>query len=240
VIVAPHGAGLSNLVFCQPGVKVYELFPDHYVNACMSRLAQSIHAIYWTDVFPADGESDISAHDRSWTVDVGLVTERLKLLLDKPGMIPGRTQVGPGADAPGLAKLPKESLLQTRPGQLAQVELVLHPDPAISPPQQSTILRAISLLGQHISVSIASTRDPASIRLAEEAAQLFRETGASVALSSPVDDDHEAGWHLTLPVPPTPESIAVYTALSSSGLLYQLRLDATYNRRESASIIVVR
>lgn len=34
LIVAPHGAGLANLVFCQPGVKVIELLHRAYVPEC--------------------------------------------------------------------------------------------------------------------------------------------------------------------------------------------------------------
>lgn len=32
IIVAPHGAGLTNLVFCQPGTRVIEFFVPSYVN----------------------------------------------------------------------------------------------------------------------------------------------------------------------------------------------------------------
>lgn len=32
-VVAPHGAGLANLVFCDPGTKVVELFPSRTMNA---------------------------------------------------------------------------------------------------------------------------------------------------------------------------------------------------------------
>ncbi|MDF3056425.1 MAG: hypothetical protein K0R17_640 [Rariglobus sp.] len=39
VIVAPHGAGLANLVFCRPGVRVVECFNRSYVNPCFGRLA---------------------------------------------------------------------------------------------------------------------------------------------------------------------------------------------------------
>ena len=38
-IVAPHGAGLANLVFCRPGVRVVEVFNTAYVNPCFWRLA---------------------------------------------------------------------------------------------------------------------------------------------------------------------------------------------------------
>jgi len=39
VIVAPHGAGLANLVFCQHGTRVVELFRRDYVNGCYWQLA---------------------------------------------------------------------------------------------------------------------------------------------------------------------------------------------------------
>ena len=39
VIVAPHGAGLANLVFCAPGTKIIELFHRSYVNVCYWQLA---------------------------------------------------------------------------------------------------------------------------------------------------------------------------------------------------------
>jgi tetratricopeptide (TPR) repeat protein len=34
VIISPHGSGLTNLVFCQPGIKVIELFSPNYVYHC--------------------------------------------------------------------------------------------------------------------------------------------------------------------------------------------------------------
>ncbi len=33
-VIAPHGAALSNLVFCKPGTRVFELFSPQYVNVC--------------------------------------------------------------------------------------------------------------------------------------------------------------------------------------------------------------
>ena len=39
VVVAPHGAGLANTVFCRPGTRVVECFGRDYVNACYWQLA---------------------------------------------------------------------------------------------------------------------------------------------------------------------------------------------------------
>ena len=41
-VVAPHGAGLSHLHFCQPGTYVLECFPNTYFNDCYARLAAQV------------------------------------------------------------------------------------------------------------------------------------------------------------------------------------------------------
>ena len=38
-VIAPHGAGLSNLVFCQPSTPVLEIFYPGYINQCYRVLA---------------------------------------------------------------------------------------------------------------------------------------------------------------------------------------------------------
>jgi capsular polysaccharide biosynthesis protein len=40
VVVAPHGAGLANLVFCRPGTRVVEFFHPDYVNPSYERLSK--------------------------------------------------------------------------------------------------------------------------------------------------------------------------------------------------------
>ncbi|HUO48841.1 MAG TPA: glycosyltransferase family 61 protein, partial [Acidimicrobiales bacterium] len=42
LVVAPHGAALTNLVFCPPGAAVIELFPPDYVNVCYWALADTV------------------------------------------------------------------------------------------------------------------------------------------------------------------------------------------------------
>jgi capsular polysaccharide biosynthesis protein len=46
VIVGPHGAGLANLVWANPGTKVFELMTDDYFNSCYSYLASKLELEY--------------------------------------------------------------------------------------------------------------------------------------------------------------------------------------------------
>lgn len=47
VVVAPHGAGLSNLVFCQPGTKVIEFFSPNYVETHYWALSNQMELDYY-------------------------------------------------------------------------------------------------------------------------------------------------------------------------------------------------
>ena len=55
VIVAPHGAGLANLVFCQPGTKVIELFHRSYVSPLYWQLA-ALKGLDYRPIVPAGDE----------------------------------------------------------------------------------------------------------------------------------------------------------------------------------------
>ncbi len=46
VIVAPHGAGLTNLLWCKAGTKVLELFSPNYVNVCYWAAANQLGLDY--------------------------------------------------------------------------------------------------------------------------------------------------------------------------------------------------
>jgi hypothetical protein len=79
VIIGPHGGGLSNIIFCQAGASVYELFSDHYVNPAINRLAQSAALDYWADMFPATGEGYL--HDWTWEVNMEIFKDRFSAIM---------------------------------------------------------------------------------------------------------------------------------------------------------------
>ena len=71
VVIAPHGAGLTNMVFASPGATIIEIFGDNYINGCYWALASLCghrHAFLTT---PAQA------------LDYSLSLERLKALLKR-------------------------------------------------------------------------------------------------------------------------------------------------------------
>ena len=77
IIVGAHGAGLTNIVFCEPGTTVYELVPANYENSCFCNLAMVCRLQYWADAFASDGDPGIPPDLRNWESDTALVIERL-------------------------------------------------------------------------------------------------------------------------------------------------------------------
>lgn len=74
LVVGPHGAGLTNIGFCQDHATLYELLPDHYMNPCFGWLAQTRGLDYWVDTFPS--ESQGHEHHRTWEVDLDVFKRR--------------------------------------------------------------------------------------------------------------------------------------------------------------------
>lgn len=61
IIVAPHGGGLTNLVFCEPGTKVIEIFSPKYVNVLYWVLSTHMDLDYYYCI--GDGERPPSYED---------------------------------------------------------------------------------------------------------------------------------------------------------------------------------
>ena len=86
LVIGPHGAGLSNIVACEPGTQLYELIPSHYANNCFNRLAQTCRLHWWGDAFQGDafqadacqnGAPGGDLFQRTWCVDLDVIAQRL-------------------------------------------------------------------------------------------------------------------------------------------------------------------
>lgn len=78
-IVAPHGAGLANLLFSSAGAALLELHMDRYVNWCFRRLAATMGVRYGCVIGSAEPGGG-SVHDWAWSIDL----DRLVATLDDP------------------------------------------------------------------------------------------------------------------------------------------------------------
>jgi capsular polysaccharide biosynthesis protein len=76
VIVAPHGAALTNLGFCRPGTQIVELLMDAYCNWCFRNLAGLMQLRYDCVLGRARqpwGELDASFHATPWEISANHV-----------------------------------------------------------------------------------------------------------------------------------------------------------------------
>jgi capsular polysaccharide biosynthesis protein len=86
IIVAPHGAGLSNIVFCKPGTKIIEIFSSYYLNPCYWYISQEVGLEYHYII--GDGDSGeirgpgIYNRDMKGDKDINLNSNQLKKTID--------------------------------------------------------------------------------------------------------------------------------------------------------------
>jgi capsular polysaccharide biosynthesis protein len=85
IVIAPHGGGLTNLVFCAPGTIVIEFFSPAYVNVCywaLSNLGQ-LRYYYLLGI----GERPADYHDPHDTrADIIVDPDELMRLLHRTGL----------------------------------------------------------------------------------------------------------------------------------------------------------
>lgn len=79
VVVAPHGAGLTNIIFCRPGTKVVEIFAPNYVHPVFWVPSRHLELDYY--YFTGEGQLDPANSlnvVEDIVVDLGKLTETLK------------------------------------------------------------------------------------------------------------------------------------------------------------------
>lgn len=78
LVIGPHGAGMSNIGFCEPGTVIYEILPRHFPNACFDFLAQSAGLQYYAAVFGAKLTGN--PLEQSWSVLLGPLLDHLSVV----------------------------------------------------------------------------------------------------------------------------------------------------------------
>jgi len=81
-IVAPHGAGLTNLAFAPPGAAVVELFARDYVNECFWALATTVEGLRYRYLV-GDGSPSPCRRNRGVASDIQVETRQVLRLLDE-------------------------------------------------------------------------------------------------------------------------------------------------------------
>jgi capsular polysaccharide biosynthesis protein len=83
IIVAVHGGGLANLVFCQPGTQVLEIFPDQYVRHAYYDICDKRSVRYHYLLFPSSGDATnaIDGQKLGLTIDVEKVESKVLSLI---------------------------------------------------------------------------------------------------------------------------------------------------------------
>ncbi|MDY7003542.1 MAG: tetratricopeptide repeat protein, partial [Cyanobacteriota bacterium] len=84
VIVTPHGAGLTNLIFCNPGTKVIEIFSPQYINPGYSKVC-SLYSLPHYHLICEDYKDDSSV-EHPWGPDIVVNLDRLLKILELAGV----------------------------------------------------------------------------------------------------------------------------------------------------------
>ena len=79
IIVASHGAGLTNTLFCSPGCHLFEILPENYPNACFFRLAQMKNVFYHQLIAQSSESTD--PHQANSRVDVESTVASVKAVI---------------------------------------------------------------------------------------------------------------------------------------------------------------
>lgn len=87
VIVAPHGAALTNITFCSPGARVLEMFAGSYVHLGLWTIAESVGGLHYRYLVGAgtgrEGREMTGIVD-DVDIPIGRVEAALEELLDAP------------------------------------------------------------------------------------------------------------------------------------------------------------
>ncbi|NET27709.1 tetratricopeptide repeat protein, partial [Okeania sp. SIO1I7] len=84
VVISPHGAGLTNLVFCSPGTKVIEIFSPKFINSIYWQISNICGLLHY-HLIGQDFES-YNSNKSQWRPDIIVNIKRLLKILELAGI----------------------------------------------------------------------------------------------------------------------------------------------------------
>jgi capsular polysaccharide biosynthesis protein len=89
-IVAPHGSGLTNIVFCSPHTKIIELFSPHYIRTDYWMLGQHLQLEHYYSIGEVFDCSTLRhlMYQNALAEDIAVNLSSLALILKTAGIIP--------------------------------------------------------------------------------------------------------------------------------------------------------
>lgn len=80
LIVSPHGAGLTNIVYCAPETIVIELLCERYLNCCFYKLSSMSNLTYMPLVSTSYEVTGDHLHDHNWDVNISKLRQAISFL----------------------------------------------------------------------------------------------------------------------------------------------------------------
>lgn len=77
-VISPHGAGLANLVFCEPGTNVIELFNESYQINLYENLSKRLGLKYYKYVGTSNASSKTNAQNTDIQINISEFTKLIK------------------------------------------------------------------------------------------------------------------------------------------------------------------
>jgi len=83
LVLGAHGSGFTNLVFCEPGTRVIELFPNKYVRHDMCDICDKMELEYHYLLCPSEGDAvnTVDGQKIHLTADIPAIKAKLEKLL---------------------------------------------------------------------------------------------------------------------------------------------------------------
>jgi len=80
IVVAPHGAAITNILFCHPGTHVVEIADLSFPNPNFYALASAMGHNYW--ILDAEGIGDVHPLEKNLRIDPSIVRETVKKIFE--------------------------------------------------------------------------------------------------------------------------------------------------------------